>query len=48
MIGNCFKCKKPIHKDSTDYMEIYDGVVHAKCYKETPLKEAIKWKRKSK
>jgi len=48
-IGNCSKCKKPIHKDSKDYTEVYDGVLlHNKCIKQTSPKEIIKWKPKSK
>jgi len=47
-IGRCFKCNQPISKDSTEYMNIYEGVVHKTCFKNTPQKEAITWKQKHK
>ncbi len=48
-IGDCAKCKRPIHKDSKDYSEVYNGVfLHKECYRKLSPKQIIQWKPKNK
>ena len=47
-IGHCLKCDKPIQKESKDYMNLFDGVVHKECYSKSTQKEILKWRLKNK